>query len=292
MDWFSLSLLSAITLAAADAFTKKHLPGYSAAAALLIRFTVPAAVVAPPLLLFYPLGDTAIEFWGWLALLIPLEIGAMLLYMKAIREAPLSQTLPYLSFTPAFNILSGWLVLDERISLTGASGILLIVTGTYLLNIGELRGNGRGRWLEPLRAILHQPGARRMLLVAFIYSITTVVGKAAMLHVGAVTFGAIYFIAMGVATLLLVLAWQPRSLLVLKGNHRWHLIIAATMAVMVVSHFLALAQIESSYMVAVKRLSLLFGILFGAWLLHEKGLLKNLGAASFMVAGVALILLA
>jgi uncharacterized membrane protein len=49
--------------------------------------------------------------------------------------------------------------------------------------------------------------------------------------------------------------------------------------------------VEAAYMVAVKRSSMLFGILYGAWMFHEKGLLKNSVSATLMVAGVALIVL-
>jgi len=44
-----------------------------------------------------------------------------------------------------------------------------------------------------------------------------------------------------------------------------------------------------AYMVAVKRTSLLFGLLYGAWLFGESGLRKNLLAGLLMVLGVYLI---
>jgi drug/metabolite transporter (DMT)-like permease len=291
MNWFTLSLLCAITLATADVLTKKQLTGYSGMQLVLVRLVVPGVLLAP-LLFIYPLPATPFAFWGWVMLLVPLELFAMLLYMQAIRDAPFYQTLPYLSFTPVFNILTGWLLLDEQVSLLGASGIVLVVLGAYLLNIDQLRQNGKLHWIEPLRATLHQQGARRMLVVAIIYSFTSVIGKAAMQYVGELNFAAFYFALLGVTTLLLVALRKPAELNVLMRNSRWHLIIGALMVVMVITHFLAIAKIEAAYMIAVKRLSLLFGILFGAWLLNEKGLTKNLSATSFMVAGVALILLA
>jgi drug/metabolite transporter (DMT)-like permease len=63
------------------------------------------------------------------------------------------------------------------------------------------------------------------------------------------------------------------------------------MAVMVLTHFLALERIQTAYMIAVKRLSILFGILFGALLFGDRRLLRHLLAGSVMVAGVALIAL-
>jgi drug/metabolite transporter (DMT)-like permease len=61
------------------------------------------------------------------------------------------------------------------------------------------------------------------------------------------------------------------------------------MAAMVITHFYAIIHIEVAYMVAVKRTSLLFGILYGAWLFGESGLKTNLAAGMLMVLGVFLI---
>jgi hypothetical protein len=54
---------------------------------------------------------------------------------------------------------------------------------------------------------------------------------------------------------------------------------------------LAIQQVEVAYMIAVKRLSLVFGILYGAVLFKEPGLGHRLPAGGLMLAGVGLILL-
>ena len=56
-----------------------------------------------------------------------------------------------------------------------------------------------------------------------------------------------------------------------------------------VTHFLAIQQVEVAYMIAVKRTSLLFGILYGALLFHETGLGRNLFAGGLMLGGVVLV---
>ena len=107
-----------------------------------------------------------------------------------------------------------------------------------------------------------------MLVVAIIYSLTSVIGKAAVVYVEPISFGAFYFVVLGAATLLLAALWQPAGLRVLTRNSSWHLTIGVLMAAMVITHFLAIAKITAAYMITVKRLSLLFGIFFGAWLEH------------------------
>lgn len=290
MDWFLISILCALSLASSDTLAKKYLFSYSSWQMLLVRFSVPGIMLIP-VLYFYPLPPVPLAFWGWLAILLPLEILAMSLYMLAIRDAPLYQTLPYLAFTPVFNIVTGWLVLSEQVSLSGAFGIILVVVGAYLLNIQHAKQNLR-LWAEPLKAIVHQQGARRMLLAAIIYSFTSVGGKAAMQYAEPVSFGALYFVVLGFLTLIVVALIRPKELTILKQNHIAHFMVGGFMAIMVITHFVALSMVETAYMIAVKRISLLFGILFGAYFFKEEGLSRNLAFASLMVAGAIIILFA
>lgn len=258
---------------------------------MLVRFFLPGLLLAPLILLHDFPTKLPTEFWLWICFLVPLELLAMLLYMLAIRDSPLSQTLPFLAFTPVFNIFTAWFVLDEQISLQGAIGILLIVAGAYLLNINKLYGANRLNWLEPFWAILNQRGSKLMLIVAALYSLTSVGGKAAMLHVGAMHFAILYTAVVSISDLLLVATIQPKGLLILTRRPTWHFIIGMMFTIMIITHYLALSKIEAAYMVAVKRTSLVFGILYGAWWFNEAGLFKNFAAISLMVAGVAFIVL-
>ena len=56
-------------------------------------------------------------------------------------------------------------------------------------------------------------------------------------------------------------------------------------------HFLALQGVEVAYMIAVKRTSLLFGILYGALVFGERQLGTRLLAGGIMLGGVLLIAL-
>ena len=301
MSWLPLTLACAFCLASADAGTKAWLKDYSAWELALIRFTLTALVLMPLLAgLPNPLA-LPLAFWGWLALLVPLEVAAMLLYMAAIRDHPLSLTVPYLAFTPAFVILIAFLLLGERISAGGASGVLLVVAGAWLLNVQHARLGDWRSWTRPLRAILWEPGSRMMLGVALIYAFTAVMGKAAMLYVGPQHFGALYFLIIGLVLLpMFVLPpaavrgmgaqrLSPRRLL---RRPRAVLAVALLNAGMIYTHFMALQRVEVAYMIAVKRTSLLFGILYGALLFHESGLSTRLPAGLLMLAGVFVILLA
>jgi drug/metabolite transporter (DMT)-like permease len=285
MDWFTLALMSAITLAAADALTKKFLPTYRGWELLVIRIGVPALLLLP-VMFIYPIPPVPAAFGGLMAILIPLEIAAMLLYMIAIRDCPLYLTLPYLSFTPVFNVLTAYLFLGETVSWRGFAGICFVVSGAYILNLNQ---NNRGTWRAPLSAITRERGSRLMLSAAAIYSVTSVLSKRAMGYATPESFGPFYYTLIGVVLLVLTAAVKPGSLRVLGQRPVQHLIIGTLMAVMVCTHFLAIARVEVAYMISVKRSSLLFGILFGALLFKERHTVRHLAAGTLMLIGVWMI---
>jgi drug/metabolite transporter (DMT)-like permease len=313
MDWLALSLTCAFSLASADAATKAWLRDFSTQELVLVRFTL-TGIILIPLLVGMPSLDTLpLAFWAWIAVLVPLEIAAMLLYMTAIRDHPLSLTLPYLAFTPVFVILVAYLLLGERLTPRGVAGVALVVCGAWLLNVRHARRDDWRSWIEPLRAIFYEPGSRLMLVVAAIYALTSTLGKGAMQYLAPRQFGAFYFVLLGLASLVVFGLPQPGRLLRALGLVRAErgpgaparqdtggsriprvaavFAVAGLNAVMIYTHFLALQQVEVAYMISVKRTSLLFGILYGALIFHEKDLVAHLPAAVLMLAGVALIAL-
>ncbi len=290
MHWIGLSLICAFSLASADAATKRWLQGFSARELVVVRFGIVGLLMTPLLIGMPPITELPADFWLWIAALIPLELIAMLLYMAAIRDHPLSLTLPYLAFTPVFVIGVAWVVLGETVTSTGAAGVLLIVAGAWLLNSGHAHRADRRSWIRPLTAILREPGSRMMLLVAAIYAVTATLGKGAMRHLGPEHFGAFYVALLGTSVWLLFVLPRPGILLRIFGRPVPVLLVALLMMVMVYTHFLAIQQIEVAYMIAVKRTSLLFGIFYGALLFREPGLVARLPAGVLMVAGVVLIL--
>lgn len=291
MNWLSLTLLCALSLAVADALTKKLLPAYSAVELVVVRFGLTAVLLLPLLLINPPQVMPPLLFWAWVGSALPLEILAMMLYMTAIRDSPLSLTLPYLAFTPVFVVLTAFFLLGEQVTLPGFVGVSLVVVGAYVLNVEHAQLREPRSWLAPILAIGRERGSRLMLGVAIIYSITSVLGKGALQYMPATTFGPLYFVVLGLFTLL-VFSWRQQNAVRVLWRPSWgHVIIGVLMAVMVVTHFLAIERVQVAYMISVKRTSILFGIVLGALLFAETRLLQHLLAAVLMVAGVVLIAL-
>lgn len=287
MTWLWLALACAFLVALADALSKRHLAGYTAREMSMVRFGF-GGVLLLPFAFSHPLAALPWQFWGWMAALVPLEVAAVVLYMRAIRDHPLSLTLPYLAFTPVFTTVTGYLLLGEIVSAQGLAGILLVVAGAWLLNLDP--GGARGA-LEPFRAIARDRGARLMLAVAAVYSVTAVMGKGALAYMPASAFGPFYFALLGIATLLVFGLGNSGALRALARKPGWHLAIGAVMAAMAVTHFLALEMVQTAYMITAKRTSLLFAMVLGALWFGERNLRRKLLAGSLMVLGVALVAL-
>ena len=289
MSWFWIALTCALSLALADSSTKKYFSHFTGLSILLVRLSLPGLVLLPYSIM-NGLPDVSGEFWYLILLLVPLEIIAMWFYVLAIRDAPLHLSLPYLSFTPVFIIATGYLFLDETVTWGGAMGIVLIVSGAYLLNIQYVNYSLRNVF-APFPAIFRLRGSVFMLITALIYSVTSVLGKKAMLYTEPTTFGAFYYSLIGSVTLILILFVQPqliRNVLVRPGAIA---LVSVLMAIMVVTHFIALEQIETAYMIAVKRTSMIFAILLGAWLFRDMNFKQHLPAGLMMFTGVVLILI-
>lgn len=285
MDWFGLALICALSIASADAVTKRCLGDYRAIEIVLLRFSA-SGLLLVPLLFITGIPTLTIDFLLIIAVMLPCEILAMMLYMKAIRDHPLALTLPYLSLTPVIITVAAFLFLGERVTGFGLTGILLVVAGGYLLNLDSITETRGKDLLAPITAALTQRGSQLMLVVAGLYSITAVLGKAAISETPPLFFAAFYSLLLGLGTLVLALIWQPASL---SGSLRRPFIgfiVAGLMALMVVSHFLALEDTATAYMITVKRTSLLIGMLYGAWLFHERHLPQHLIAGCLMVTGV------
>ncbi|MBN1849994.1 MAG: DMT family transporter [Deltaproteobacteria bacterium] len=188
MLWFFLALTTAFCTAVGDTISKRFFSDLTPYEMAIIRFAYAFPYLAIGLItLPWPELDTT--FWVCLAVGLPLELCALLSYMNAIKSSPLSLTVPFLAFTPAFVMITGYIILGERLHVWGIMGIFLIIIGAYLLNLSRIKVE----WLAPFKAIIKEPGSRYMLLTSFIYSLTAINGKLAILHSSPQFFAVSYF---------------------------------------------------------------------------------------------------
>jgi drug/metabolite transporter (DMT)-like permease len=284
--WLPLALATALFVATGDALTKKFFGRFSAyeMAVASSLYSLPFLLVSLP---FLPFPELDRVFWWTVCILVPLDTFAFFLYMKAIKVSPLSLTIPFLSFTPVFMILTGFLILGETPGKWGVFGIGFVVAGSYALHGTKLR-NG---YLAPLRAIFKEPGSWLMLIVSLLYSILAVLGKKAIEHSSPLFF-AFFFLA---ALDFVILSFFP-----FLGKIRWAALlrmpakgisVGFMLYLHLLFHALAISMVQAVYMISVKRMSILFAVVYGWLLFGESEIRSRMVGAFFMFLGVICITL-
>jgi len=286
--WIIVTLFAAICLAVSDLLVKKVVAKKNELTVTWLRYVFGLPVLlAGALSVETPNIDR--QFVIAFLTALPLEIVAMVLYVKALRWSPLSLTIPFLSLTPVFMIFFSFMVLGEPLTVGGMVGILLIAAGGYLLNV-HARGKGI---LEPFRMIFREKGSLAMIAVAFLYGFTSSLGKIAVIHSSPLFFAGTYFLAVTICFSVLRMryerSWVPGSL----SGRQWLFIVLAgiTFGCMIGAHMYAIRMTEAAYMIAVKRTSILFTVLFGAVFLREQRPLQRFAGSVLMVAGFCVIVL-
>lgn len=284
MTWLILAFTTAFSLATADALSKRALRGTEDLVIVWVRegYALPFLALS---FFFVPIPRLDPTFWLTVAVLLPLEITALFLYVRAINLSPLSLSVPFLALSPVFIVIIAFVFLGEWPSGPGLAGIFLITAGAYTLNAGASKYGVLG----PIRAIASEPGSVLMIVVALIYSVTSTLGKVAINHSDPVFFGFFYPFVL-TAILTVVVAYRGKLRLVGSRPGAFAAIGFFT-AAMVITHFLALSLTQVAYMISVKRTSLIFSVIYGRLLFGEERMKERLAGATLMAGGVALIAL-
>jgi len=284
--WLLLALGAGLGAAVGDAMVKRYFSDLSPYGMSLAVWLYPLPFLVPVAFwLSWP--DLDRTFWLAVVAALPLEVAATLLYMRALKVCHLSLCIPFLAFTPVFLIFTGWVLLGEGLNRWGIIGTLLIALGGYILSLGA----GRPGFWAPLKALAREKGARLILLVAGIYAFTSALGKLAILHSGPAFFGVAYPLAFSGVMLTGYPLSNPRPGPALGARYRWGMIMGVCLAGSIFCHVYGMSLAPATYLIAVKRTSILFSVLLGGLWLKERPFVPRLLGAGLMFAGVILIAL-
>lgn len=282
MTWFYLSLLSAFSHANSDALCKKALreSGVLTVAWIYQGYT---AVLLSPIWILKGFPELDRTFFITCLLILPMEITALILYQRAIKVSPLSLTLPFLSLTPVFLLGTSFLMLGERPDKSGMAGVMLVAAGAYLLNVHTTKEG----LLAPFKAVLREEGSLMMIVVALIYSVTSNLGKLAIQHSNPLFFAAVYPAMLAVVLLPITAAYSGLS--TVTSRPALFSLIGLSNAINTLAHCHAIRLVEVPYMISIKRLSLLIGVLYGWTFFGETHIRERLLGSAVMLLGVTFI---
>jgi uncharacterized membrane protein len=286
--WILLALIAALTGGTSDALTKKALQLHDEYTIAWLRQLV-VVLLLSPCLFFIPVPVLDVDFYEAFFAALPFEVIAYILYMKAIKISPLSLTVPFLSLTPVCLIIIPYIMLGELVSFWGGIGILMIAFGSYTLNLKEM---SKG-FMEPIKAIGKEKGSVFMIIVAILYGFTNTFGKHALNHSSALFFGVTYnlvfFIVLSPVIFKVGNIYSRGR--ICKESLKISVLPGIFAAITVIFYTIAMSLANVAYTVAVCRLSLLVGVIYGHFLFKETGFRERLVGTTLMLIGFLIIVL-
>ncbi len=283
--WAWIGLICAFSVATADAFSKHFLQDKEPLTVALIRWFYTSLFLSPALFMEPIRWSSALI--GWLVLVMPLEVFAISIYMKALKTSPLSLVAPFTSLSPVFLFFISYFLLGEVPHLLGVVGVFLVVAGSFYLNSGDSTGKGRAPW-----DVYRDPGVRCMLLATLTFAFTAPISKKIFLLSPTVSLIALYSLLSSLTLILYLFfrqGFKPFRALADRPYRYWPM--ALFDAVGYWSNFAGMRQTDVSYFIAIKRTSLFFAILYGGILFKEKDLRGRLFGGVLMLLGILLIAL-
>lgn len=261
--------------------------------------------------------STLTAFLIYITINAVIEGAAILLNLKALQVSPISYCIPFMALTPLFLLPAGVIFLDEAVSGGMVVGVALIVIGSLVVN-RELLAKGP---LEPLRAILREPGSRYMVMVAALLTVTNLLAKWFLVSDGgAVTFAdkmqlaltlavgkcvmlAIFFIVWviisqgirkagskspaAIARSVAAIPWTG----VLRQSPLWLVLAGILEALVLLLMLVAMQFVAAAVVVAIKRSAVIWSVLLGWLMFKERNIGDRLIASAVMASGVLVFFL-
>ena len=192
------------------------------------------------------------------------SIVSLIWFLRALSLAPISTTIPLLSFTPVWASLLGWLVFDEVPTAVDGVGILLIVLGTIGLHTGFQPSGFRQ---------LKSKGALYMLGVTILWSASLPIDKLALLHSSPSLHALLTMGGSAIALLMFVLFTKGTTaqLQVLREKIWMLFLTSGLYAVAMGLQFWALSLIQVGTIESIKRgVGMAMALLSGLFLFRER----------------------
>lgn len=286
MVWFLFAILGALSDATYYASIKKlvkELDQYVLASGVFLSASVVLFLIS------YVVGLPAIGpgFYSAVLVTVILNIASAILYFKALKVTDLSLAMPMVAFTPVFLIFTSFVLLNEFPTLYGMAGIFLIVLGSYVLNTGK----NKAGLLDPFKEIIRNKGILFMLFVAFLYSISSNFDKIVVLNSDPVFGSSMVFLMLGLSFLFISFAKKREVVKAYRENAHKFILVGMVIAFVAIPINIAFTMAIVPYVISLKRLNILFSVLYGGLLFKEKDIAKRLFGALLMVVGTILIII-
>jgi drug/metabolite transporter (DMT)-like permease len=290
MDWRILAMVSAALSAAAAICEKKSLFKTDALefSAILSVFSF---ILALPFVYFFDFGDINRQALSVLFLKSVFNAAAFYSVMAALKRLDISGSLPLMDLNPGLVAILAFIFLNENLNLWQISGLVLVIAGTYLINVkkGE-------HLLAPFTIFIRSRGHNFILVALIAFTITSVldkviVGNFKIKPEAFMFFQHLFNLFLFGLAFIIVRKRKTLSCLTVALSEGW--VLMAFIGILTIgyrySQILAVAGGKVALVLALKRLSVFLACLVGGKLFHETGLSVRLIATIILLTGTYLI---
>lgn len=285
MDWFYLAFASAILSAVAAILQKKVLFNLDA-----LEFSFILSVFNTILVLFY---FTNIDFQslnvnGLLILYLKTILGAAAFWfvMLAIKNMEISGALPLMTLTPGLIAIFSFLLIGESIEHLEILGMVLLLIGTYILEIKKGESS-----FNPFKIFFRSEYHHYIVYAILLFTISSILDKVILKEykLQPITFVFFQQIFLTFNFLLFLLFKKKNILIVLSkinsANFKWILLISIATIGYRYTQIEAIKIAPVALVISIKRTSVFFASVIGGKIFSEKMLLKKGIAIIIMLVG-------
>ena len=282
--WVVLALITAVFTSLKDVFGRKIIRKVDPEIVAFgwLFFTLPFLYT---LLSFEGKPQVDNTFWIYVASVTIILTIASICFFKALKVSDMSISIPMLTFTPVFLLITSPLMLGEFPKPIGLLGIILIVAGAYVINFSDRKVG----YFTPFKSLLKEKGPRYMLAVAALYSIGANFDKMAVVKYSMVAYLCAVNSCVSLVLLLIILKKSKNIVHQIKIAWPYMFLMGACTTVAFFCQMNAIKMTIVPYIIAIKRTSVVLSSLFGFWIFKEKGFKERIFGVIVMILGVFII---
>ncbi|GAB6282723.1 MAG: hypothetical protein STSR0008_14700 [Ignavibacterium sp.] len=212
--------------------------------------------------------------------------------MQSIKNLEISEALPLLALTPGLVAICGFLFINDHLQIIEWIGIILMMTGTYLL---ELKKNNYNL-LTPFKSLFHLSRYSYVFIALILFTITSLIDRILLKNyrLPPYTFMAFQQLFYAIIFTVVILLKNKKIILPFKKIKSdviiWILLVSIFTVIYRYTQIEATKLAPVALVISVKRLSVLMAILLGGKLFKEESLFRKAIAAIIILIGATMLM--
>jgi drug/metabolite transporter (DMT)-like permease len=246
-------------------------------------------VIAP----FIDFSMLSIQGYIFIYFVSIIGVFAFLFRAKATRHMNISDVDPLFNLQPLFLVILSYAFLQETLNLVQFGGVLLLLAGTYILEIEEESKT----FFDPIRKFLKSRYMHYMIFTILAFTFTSIFDKIVIRDIvkgEPLTYLFLFYIFLGINFLFFdILRFGCKDVAISITTKPVATFLAMFLhLVNIFFYFTALAipGVLVSLVIPIRRMSSLFSTIIGGKVYHETHMLQKFLASIVMIAGATVII--